>query len=159
MSAKAFGERFAVIPDAIINAPISANAFRLWAILQRHSDPLGHCYPGLKRLATIMNVSDETVRRAKRELIDAGFLVAQERFDDNGRRTSDDLFLRGAPVKSERGDPGKSERVSSKAVELEPEEPKVVVHLQNSTPPPPAPIPTGPLVDHVQRLREKARNG
>lgn len=159
MSGKAYGQRFAIIPDGILDAPISSNAFRLWATLQRHSDVLGHCYPSLKRLAAIMGVSEDTIRRAKNELVDAGFVVAKERYDDGGRRTSDDLFLRGAPSRSAGGDPSKSARVNSKAVELDPEEPKVVVHLQNSTPPPPAPIPTGPLVDHVQRLREKARNG
>lgn len=136
MSGKAFGERFAIIPDGVLTADISANAFRLWAILQRHSDVLGHCYPGRDRLAQIMRVSPDTIKRAKRELLDAGLITCQERFDENGRRTTDDIFLHPPRRKSAPYVGGKDAPVNNKAVELEPDELEVVVHPQNFTPPP-----------------------
>ena len=122
MSGKAFGEQFAIIPDSILEAPISANAFRLFAILQRHSDVLGHCYPGLNRLSEMMGCSADTVRRAKRELIASGLITCQERFDDLGRRTTDDIFLHPPGRESATYEGGKAATLNSKAVELEPDE-------------------------------------
>lgn len=118
---KAFGDQFAVVPDEILSAPISANAFRLWAILQRHSDVLGHCYPARARLAEMMNVSHDTVSRAKKELVEAGWLTCLERFDDQGRRTSDDLFLHPPRRTPAEGVRRTGADTNTKAVELEPE--------------------------------------
>lgn len=148
MSGKAFGERFAVIPESVLYAPISANAFRLFAILQRHSDALGHCYPGRNRLAEIMQVSHDTISRAKKELIDAGFLTCVERFDDAGRRTTDDLFLHpahDAPMPGARrkdASTGRRKDASTyiDAVELEPEERDFATTPQNGTPGDPIPV-------------------
>jgi DNA-binding transcriptional regulator YhcF (GntR family) len=134
MSGKAFGERFAIIPDSILNANISANAFRLFAILQRHSDVLGHCYPGRNRLAEIMKCSHDTVARAKRELVDGGFITCQERYDDAGRRTTDDIFLHPPRRKDASTVRRKDASTNSKAVELDPDELEVVVSPQNVTP-------------------------
>lgn len=118
---RSFGEGFAVVPDAVIVADVSANAKLLWLVLQRHSDPDGRCYPSLKRLGEILGTSADTVRRAKKELLDAHLIDVVERFDDHGRRTSDDVILRGAPSKSARGVGSKSARVNKEAFELEPE--------------------------------------
>lgn len=93
---KVWGERFAIVPDDVLMAEVSANAKVLWALLARHADPEGGCYPGLKNLAGLMKVSTDTVSRAKKELIEAELLTAEERYDDQGRRTSDHLFLQGA---------------------------------------------------------------
>lgn len=94
------GERFAVVPDSVLFADVSPNAKLLWAILARHASPEGSCYPGRKRMAELMRVSEDTVKRAKRELIDAHLLVAEARRDEQGRQTTDLLFLhpRGCTV-------------------------------------------------------------
>jgi DNA-binding transcriptional MocR family regulator len=97
---KVWGDRFAVVPDEVLVAEVSANAKVLWAILARYADPGGHAYPSLKTLAEVMRCSKDTVGRAKKELIDAQLLSAEQRSDDQGRRTSDDLFLQGASRKS-----------------------------------------------------------
>lgn len=130
-SGKAFGERFAIIPDSVLFSTLSANAFRLFAILQRHSDVLGHCYPGLKRLAQMMGTSEDTIRRAKRELVDAGFLTCLPRYDDLGRQTTDDLFLHppGSNLATHEGRTAAT--LNSKAVELEPDELEVWGPSQN----------------------------
>lgn len=96
MTGKVWGQRFAVIPDDVLMAEVSTNAKVLWALLARYADPDGHCYPSLKTLAGLMRCSNDTVGRAKKELVDASLLEANERHDDQGRRTSDDLILRDA---------------------------------------------------------------
>lgn len=98
---KVFGDSFAVVPEGVLYAPgISCTAKILWAIFQRHADHEGRCYPSLARLAELMGVSKDTVGRAKKELADSGLIATKERFDASGRRTSDDVFLRGAHRKS-----------------------------------------------------------
>lgn len=96
---RAIGQQFAVIPDIVLFAEISSNALRLWAIFQRHASESGEIYPGLKRLAKIMRCSTDTVSRAKRELVDAGLIECRERFDEHGRRTTDDVTLHVALVR------------------------------------------------------------
>jgi DNA-binding transcriptional MocR family regulator len=117
MSGKVFGEGFAIVPDSVLLAEISANGVRLWALLQRHSDPEGRCYPGRKRMAQLLGVSEDTITRAKRELAEAGLLLVKERFDAEGRRTTDDLFLRQARRKF-----AATGRRTGAAAEQEPEE-------------------------------------
>lgn len=100
MTGQVYGEGFAVIPDAVLYSDVSTNAKVLYAIFARHADPEGRCYPGLKRLGALMGCSEDTIKRAKRELVDAKLIECHERYDDAGRRTTDDVFLQGAPRKS-----------------------------------------------------------
>jgi DNA-binding transcriptional MocR family regulator len=150
---RAYGHGFSIVPDPVLYAEISTNAFKLWVIFQRHSDPEGRCYPGLKRLAHIMGCSIDTVARAKKELVEAELIECRERHDEHGRRTTDDIYLggalvRGAPRKSAGYVPRKDAGTNKEAVELEPEE--------RNPPDPPAdrkrrptdtsPIPAGPRI-------------
>lgn len=120
-----YGEGFAIAPDTVLFARISMNARLLWIVLQRHSDPEGRSYPGRKRLAKILGCSEDTVTRAKRELVAAGLLTVTERYDEAGRRTTDDLFLRHARRKNGGTGSPVFAATNSNAVELEPEEPEV----------------------------------
>jgi DNA-binding transcriptional MocR family regulator len=160
---RVFGEGFAIAPDTVLFADISINARLLWIILQRHSDPDGRCYPGRKRLATIMGCSEVTVTRAKKELSDAGLLIVKERFDEAGRRTTDDLFLRHARRKNDATGRVVFAPTNSKAVELEPEEPDFAPGAAKpAAPRPPTdtrPIPAGKPTPAeretaLQKLRE-----
>lgn len=122
MSGLVYGQRFAQIPDGVLYAiGVSANAKILWAILQRHADPAGACYPGRKRMADLMGVSEETVKRAKAELVKAKLIECTPRFDTGGRRTTDQILLHGG----HRSDPYggvKDDPTNNKAFELDPEE-------------------------------------
>lgn len=104
---------FAIVPEAVLFADVSHTAKVLWAVLAWCADRDGYCYPGATYLAEALGVSTDTVRRSKRKLADAGLLTCEERFDDTGRRISDDIQLgagyarvRGAPSKNAGGDPG-----------------------------------------------------
>ncbi len=92
-----YGPTFAVIPEAVLFADVSTNAKVLYAIFALHADSEGRCYPGLKRLAAVMRCSEDTVKRAKKELLEAKLIECHERYDEHGRRTTDDVILRGAP--------------------------------------------------------------
>lgn len=103
-----FGPRYAIVPEEVLYAEVSPTAKLLWAVLQRHADPDGHCYPSKKRLQELLgNVSEDTVRRAKNDLAEAGLIEVSERYDDAGRRTSDDVHLLGALRKFAAPDPRK----------------------------------------------------
>lgn len=73
---------FAVIPEVILDAPISANAVRLYAVLRRYADQrTGHAHPGRKTLATRMRVANvKTVDRALAELEALGVVETFARF-------------------------------------------------------------------------------
>lgn len=100
MSGQVFGDAFAIIPEHVLYSDVSSNAVRLYGIFARHADPEGRAYPGLKRLAELMKCSEDTIRRAKKELVDAGFVTTEIRTDTEGRRVSDNVYLQGAPRKS-----------------------------------------------------------
>ena len=117
---KAYGERFAVVPDSIINAEVSVTAKALWAVLARYADPQGHCYPNVPTLAGVLRVSEQTVRRAKAELVGAGLMEVKPRFGEDGGQRSDDLFLSRGGSKNVTGPPSKNGRAgSSTSIELE----------------------------------------
>jgi len=93
MSGQVYGDAFAIIPDQILFADVSANAVRLYGIFALHADPTGRAYPGLKRMAELMRVSEDTIRRAKKELVDARLIRVEARFDDAGRQVTDNVYL------------------------------------------------------------------
>lgn len=136
-----YGDGFAVVPDAVIFAEVSSNAKVLWAILQRHADPHGRCYPGRRRMAELMGVSEDTIKRVKKELVDAELLCAAERFDEHGRRTTDNLILHHARCKDAPTGGCKDAPTYIDAVELEPEE----LDPQTPTAPRRPPTDTRPL--------------
>lgn len=55
-----------------------------------HADKDGSCFPALKTIATECGYGLSTVKRALRELCDAGYIVKQARFDErkHGGQTS-----------------------------------------------------------------------
>lgn len=64
-----------------------------------HSDREGSCFPALKTIASECGYSLSTVKRALRELCEAGYIVKQERFDErkNGGQTSNLYTLSDIP--------------------------------------------------------------
>ena len=64
-----------------------------------HSDREGSCFPALKTIASECGYSLSTVKRALRELCEAGYIVIQERFDErkNGGQTSNLYTLSDIP--------------------------------------------------------------
>jgi hypothetical protein len=83
---------FAIIPEWVLYSKISANAVRLYCVLRRRADKQsGKCHPSRKTLAKEMgSVSENTVDRAKDELINIGALKVFHRM--NGKEYTSNIY-------------------------------------------------------------------
>ena len=81
---------FSIVPEWVIDAPISAQAVRVYAVLCRYADKEdGTCFPSIRTLADRLNVSDSTIKRALKELKSISAIKSEKRFDKaTGEQTS-----------------------------------------------------------------------
>ena len=81
---------FSIVPEWVIDAPISAQAVRVDAVLCRYADKDdGTCFPSIRTLAERIHVSESTIKRAIKELKTIGAIKSQKRFDKaTGEQTS-----------------------------------------------------------------------
>ena len=92
---------FAIIPEALLyDKQLSANAVRLYGILNRYANNQGKAWPSRKTLADQMALSVATVDRAKEELESAGWLTVEHRLSTSGDHTSNvyTLYTTSSPV-------------------------------------------------------------
>ena len=75
----ALEQRFAVVPEWMLDSALSDTAFRLYAILARYGNTSGVRMPGRALLARRLHRSVDTVDRALRELSAAGILTIEHR--------------------------------------------------------------------------------
>lgn len=71
----------------------SAYAVHLWGVLHRHADRTDVCHPSRRRLAKLMQCSDDSVDKAKRELIAKGWLTVHTRKTDDGQNETNVYVL------------------------------------------------------------------
>jgi len=81
-------EYFAIIPEWVLYADISANAVRLYCVFRRYADQNGQCFPGRKALAEKCRVSEATVDRLIDELVGIGALQVRNRRTESGQYLS-----------------------------------------------------------------------
>jgi hypothetical protein len=81
-------QRFAVVPEWMLDAEVSDAAFRLYAVLARYGNTSGVRMPGRALLARRLRKSVDTVDRALRELTAAGVLEIERRQDRNRHLTN-----------------------------------------------------------------------
>lgn len=114
---------FAVIPDWVVRGG-SANAVRVYAMLDRHANTDGACFPKLELLAEELQVSTDTVRRGVRELEAMGAVTREQGYRDGGGKSSNTYWLardrdlanlQGRPSKSARRAPSKSARSNNES--------------------------------------------
>jgi hypothetical protein len=70
---------FAIIPEWVLDAPISPTAVRCFALLQRYANNHNTCWPSRTTLANRMRCSTDTVDRALKELVNIDALTIQPR--------------------------------------------------------------------------------
>lgn len=88
---------FALVPEWLLDAPVSAQAIRLYAVLGTYADTQGRSFPSRKTLAKRMQVkSRDTVDRALKELTDLGAVTVTSRMDEAGDQTSNEYVIRRA---------------------------------------------------------------
>ncbi|SNS57530.1 helix-turn-helix domain-containing protein [Rhodococcoides kyotonense] len=87
---------FAMIPEWVLFAPISAHATRLYCVLRRYADKAsGLCHPSRQTLAKHCQTSVKTIDRAVQELMEIGAIVRFSRYvNDSGQvsRSQSDEF-------------------------------------------------------------------
>ena len=89
---------WAMLPEWVLYAPISANAVRLYGVLARYADKnTRKCHPSRRTLANHMRVSRATVDRALEDLVDIGAVVVSSRKSAKGDYTSNSYLLRFTP--------------------------------------------------------------
>lgn len=107
---------FAIIPEWVLQADISANAVRLYGILNRFANGNGRAWPSRNTLADLMRVSKGTIDRAKTELVDIGALLVEQRTNPAGDPSSNlytllirpfesSQVMKGSPMTGYRGSP------------------------------------------------------
>jgi hypothetical protein len=84
---------FAIVPEWVLHADISANAVRLYAILNRFANSRGHAWPSRKTIADLMRVSVATIDRAKDELVEVSALTVEARTTPSGDPSSNLYIL------------------------------------------------------------------
>ena len=67
---------------------LSHRARAVYLSLRDRSDADGKCWPGVKRIASDLRLSRRTAQRALADLERAGYIRRDERFRENGSRTS-----------------------------------------------------------------------
>jgi DNA-binding transcriptional regulator YhcF (GntR family) len=72
--------KFAVVPEWVIELDISHTAFRLYAVLARYADNVTHqAFPSLDTLSNRLGCSEKTVRRAIEDLVKHGAIKKHSR--------------------------------------------------------------------------------
>ena len=147
-------DRFAIVPEWLLDADVSDAAVRLYAVLLRFGQSSGARMPARSTLAVRMRKrSTDTIDRAMRELVELGAVVVQHRFDGGQRLTNKYLVRTSRPRRdaesggsrknaatptdaATRSEPGRGGRISAARVAANlrhnPES-----FTQSSTPPPP----------------------
>lgn len=70
--------KFSIIPEWVIYAPISNGALRIYAVLARHTDKKDECFPSRSLLAEKSFCSERQVDRYLDELVEHGMLVIRK---------------------------------------------------------------------------------
>jgi hypothetical protein len=72
-------QRFAIVPEWVIDADLPDAAFRLYALLLRYGNGSGQRMPARPTLARRMHRSVDAIDRAMRQLVDAGMVRVEHR--------------------------------------------------------------------------------
>lgn len=90
---------FAVIPEWVLDLPISAQSVRVYCCLRRYADnKSGECWPSRRTLAMRSRTSITTLDRCLKELVDNGAIRMERRKNSNGDWTSNLYTVLSMPV-------------------------------------------------------------
>lgn len=90
---------FAVIPEWVLDLPVSASAIRVYCCLRRYADnKSGECWPSRRTLAMRSRISIATVDRALKELVEHGAILQRKRKNDAGDWTSNLYTVLALPI-------------------------------------------------------------
>ena len=168
-------DRFAMVPEWVLDAEISDCAVRLYAVLLRYGYSTGARMPGRATLARRLHKrSTDTVDRALKELVALGAVVVEHRFEGRQRLTNRYRVRTSAPGRTDAatpapdrggrmdaatprdaGGPGRTDAARGGRTDAAGVAARIGhdrEHLTESTPPPP-PSPSGPDAWIAQQRR------
>lgn len=91
-------ERFAIVPEFVLDADVSDRAVRLYAVLRRYADAEGTAWPSRRTLAVRLRCSIDSIDRATAELV-ALEAVSIEKRHVEGTEEPDTNLYRVASVR------------------------------------------------------------
>ena len=74
--------------DFLYSSNVSSKAVAVFLYLLDHANKQGECWPSIPTIAEDLKISESTVRRAVKELKKAGLLTTEQRFRQNGGKSS-----------------------------------------------------------------------
>lgn len=90
---------FAVIPEWVLDLPVSAQAIRTYCCLRRYADnKTGECYPSRRTLAMRSRMSVATLDRCLKELVEHGAITVQRRRNSHGDWSSNLYTVLSMPL-------------------------------------------------------------
>lgn len=94
------GFKFGMVPEWVAYHPdLTPAAVRVYIVLIRHGVDPSSCYPSIARIASCAHVSENTVRKALKELAAVGAVQSFKRYldDDNRHQTSNGYRVFDSP--------------------------------------------------------------
>lgn len=74
--------------ESLYRAELSHRAISVYIYLKDRANKDGECWPAIPTIARELKLSQSTVRRALQDLRKAGFLETEQRYRDNGGKSS-----------------------------------------------------------------------
>lgn len=79
--------------DQIYHSELSHRARTIYMYLKDHANSQGECWPGIKTIASDLNLSRSTIKRALDDLCRAGLISKTPRWRENGSFSSNLYWL------------------------------------------------------------------
>lgn len=83
---------FAMVPEALLDAGLSARAVQLYALLDRYAGPNEKAWPSRATMADRLSCSIDSVDRAVKELEENGWLSVERRVKRPGQTNEPNLY-------------------------------------------------------------------
>ncbi len=80
-------------PKRIYHSELPNRAIAVYLYLRGRANKEGVCWPAIPTMARELKMSQSTIRRALRDLVQKGFLVIEERQRDSGADSSNKYIL------------------------------------------------------------------
>ncbi len=87
------------VPFDLACSDISGTAVKVYCALYERGTKPSNCYPSVEFIAGRVHASDRTVKRALKELTEAGWVTVTRRYTSHGHRTSNGYRLHERPVR------------------------------------------------------------
>ena len=73
--------------NSIYATGLPSRAVNVYRYLRDRTNDEGQCYPSMDRIASDLHISERTVNRAIKELVEAGFIEKKNRFRTYDKKT------------------------------------------------------------------------